>query len=60
VTSREFRRWLRKQGCIFEPGKGGHFLVRLGLRKSVLPMRGGKHELPKGTVEGIKNQLGLK
>ncbi|MGH8248125.1 MAG: type II toxin-antitoxin system HicA family toxin [Gammaproteobacteria bacterium] len=59
MTSREFNRWLQKQGCKFEPGKGGHLLVRLGNRKSVLPMHGSKHELPKGTVEAIKKQLGL-
>jgi len=60
VTSQEFKRWLQSQGCAFEPGKGGHLLVRLKNRKSVLPMHGAKHELPKGTVEAIKKQLGLK
>ena len=60
VTSREFKRWLQKQGCQFEPGKGGHLLVRLGNSKSVLAMHGSHQELPKGTVEAIKKQLGLK
>ena len=60
VTGRELKRWLQKQGCKFEPGKGGHLLVRLGARKSVLPMHGSRQELPKGTVEDIKKQLGLK
>jgi len=35
-------------------------LVRLGILKTVLPMHGKNHELPKGTVEGIKRDLGLK
>jgi mRNA interferase HicA len=60
VTSSELRRWLRKQGCTFEPGKGGHLLIRLGDRKSVLPMHGSEHELPKWIVEAIKKQLGLR
>jgi len=60
MTSREFQRWLRKQGCQFESGKGGHLLVRRGSRKSVLPMHGSRQELPKGTVEAVKKQLGLK
>jgi len=60
VTSREFKRWLQKQGCLFEPGRGGYLLVRLPGRKSVLPMHGSRQELPKGTVEGIKKDLGLK
>ncbi|OFW31963.1 MAG: addiction module toxin, HicA family [Acidobacteria bacterium RIFCSPLOWO2_12_FULL_60_22] len=60
MTSREFKRWLQKHGCTFEPGKGGHLLVRLGNRKSVLSMHGSQQELPKGTVEAIKKQLGLK
>jgi len=60
VTSSALRRWLRKQGCTFEPGKGGHLLVRLGAKKSVLPMHGSMHELPKGIMEAIMKQLGLR
>jgi mRNA interferase HicA len=45
---------------MFAPGKGGHLLVRLRDRKSVLPMHGAKRDLPTGLVEGIKRQLGLK
>jgi mRNA interferase HicA len=60
MTSREFKRWLQKQGCAFEPGKGGHLIVRLGNRESVLSMHGSRHELPKGTVEAIKKDLNLK
>jgi len=60
VTSNELKRWLEKRGCSFSSGKGGHLLVRLGNKKSVLPMHGKGHELPTGTVNGIKKALGLK
>ncbi|MGH8480177.1 MAG: type II toxin-antitoxin system HicA family toxin [Gammaproteobacteria bacterium] len=57
VNSREFKRWLERQGATFKPGRGGHLRVFLKGRQSVLPMHSG--ELKKGTVEGIKNQLSL-
>jgi len=52
------KRWLQKQGATFEPGKGGHLKVHLNGRRSVLAMHSG--EMPKGTVDAIKKQLGLK
>jgi mRNA interferase HicA len=60
MTSAEFRRYLAKLGCTFEPGKGGHLKVSLGDKRSVLPVHGNNKELKKGTVEAIKKQLGLK
>jgi mRNA interferase HicA len=60
VNSAEFRRFLAKQGCSFEPGKGGHVIVRRGARISVLPIHGSRKELGKGLVESIKKDLGLK
>jgi mRNA interferase HicA len=60
VTSHEFKRWLQKQGCRFEPGDGGHLAVRLGTKVSVLPMHGKQKELGTGLVNAIKKQLGLK
>ncbi len=60
VTSQEFKRWLRKQGCTFEPGHGGHLIVRLGNRMAVLPMHGQGKDLGTGLVNAIKKQLGLK
>lgn len=60
MTSAEFKRWLARQGCSFEPGKGSHLIVRLGGRRSVLPMHGKSKELKTGLVEGIKKDLGLK
>jgi len=59
VTSQEFKRWLAKHGCTFEPGRGGHLVVRLGGKMSVLPMHGKGRELGAGLVNAIKKQLGL-
>lgn len=58
MNSNQFKRWLAAHGVTFIPGKGGHLRIELNGRKSVLPMHSG--ELKKGTVEGIKKQLGLK
>jgi mRNA interferase HicA len=59
VTSTEFKRWLQKQGCTFEPGKGSHLIVRRESRLSVLPMHGKQKELGTGLVNRIKKDLGL-
>jgi mRNA interferase HicA len=58
LNSRQFKKWLASQGAIFEPGKGGHLKVTLNGKRSVLPMSSG--DLKKGTMGGIKKQLGLK
>lgn len=58
MNSRQFKKWLADLGATFQPGKGGHLKVLLNGKRSVLPMN--SHELKKGTVEGIKQQLGLK
>jgi mRNA interferase HicA len=60
VTSQEFKRWLTKEGCTFESGKGGHLIVRRDSKMSVLPMHGKKKELGTGLVNSIKKNLGLK
>jgi mRNA interferase HicA len=59
LTSNELKRWLERQSCTFEPGKGSHLKVRFGARSTSLPMHG-KKELGKGVVNAIKKQLGLK
>jgi mRNA interferase HicA len=59
VTSREFKRWLQRQGCTFEPGHGGHLIVRRGPLLSVLPMHGKGKELGTGLVQRIKKDLRL-
>jgi mRNA interferase HicA len=58
MNSKQFKKWLAKQGATFKPAKGGHLKVFLNGRRSILPMHSG--ELKKGTAEGIKKQLGLK
>ncbi len=60
MTSRQLKRWLSRQGCTFEPGKGGHLIVRRGNLWSVLPMHGSNKELGTGLVNKIKKDLGLK
>lgn len=47
MNSKQFRRWLVKQGCTVETGKGkgGHVVVRRGDRWTVLPMHGGTKQL---------------
>jgi len=60
MTSAEFKRRLQKEGCTFEPGRGGHLIVRLGQKMSVLPMHGKQKELGTGLVNAIKKDLGLK
>jgi mRNA interferase HicA len=59
VNSDQFRRYLAKQGCTFEAGKGGHLIVRRDGKKSVLPQHGGKKQLKKGLMLGIKKDLGI-
>ncbi len=59
VNSDQFRRYLARQGCTFEPGKGGHLIVRRGERKSVLPQHGGKKQLGTGLMRAIKKDLGI-
>lgn len=49
MKSSEAKRFLLKLGATFQPGKGGHLKVALHDRRSVLPMHGGRKELPKGT-----------
>jgi mRNA interferase HicA len=58
MNSKEFKRWLANQGATFGTMKGSHLKVYLGSRQAVVPMHGA--DLKKGTVEGIKKQLGLK
>jgi mRNA interferase HicA len=62
MNSHQFKTWLRQQGCMFETkaGGSGHLIVRLGNRKSDLPMHGGGKELGTGLVNKIKKDLGLK
>jgi mRNA interferase HicA len=60
MTSAQFKRWLEKQGCTFEPAKGGHLKVFFGKQASILPMHGSSKEIGKGLEHRIKKDLGLK
>lgn len=60
MNSSQAKRYLAKRGCTFAPGKGGHLLVMLNGKRSVLPMHGGSKELGKGLWQEILKQLGLK
>jgi len=58
VKSSEFKRWLAGLGAKFTPAKGSHFHVYLNKKQSIIPMH--QKDIPTGTVEAIKKQLGLK
>ena len=62
MNAQELKRWLAKQGCTFEPkrGGGGHIVVRRGDRRSEIPMHGSRKELGTGLVNRILRDLGLK
>lgn len=60
MNSGQFKRYLQSLGATFEPGRGGHLIVRLKDKRSVLPMHGGSKQLKKGLIHGIKKDLGLK
>ncbi|MDB5724964.1 MAG: YcfA family protein [Novosphingobium sp.] len=59
MNSDQFRRYLAKQGCTFEPGKGGHLIVRRDGAMSVLPQHGGAKQLGTGLMRKIKKDLGI-
>jgi len=59
MDSKQFKKWLARQGATFQQGKGSHLKVYLNGNQSVLPMHG-KQELGKGLENAIKKQLGLK
>ena len=61
MSSSKLKRWPARQGCTFETMQGGsgRIWVILGDRRTVLPMHGGRKELPLGLVHKIKKDLGL-
>jgi mRNA interferase HicA len=58
VKSKEFKKWLIKEGATFRPGKGSYLKVYFNGKQSVLPMH--DSDLKIGTLNAIKRQLGLK
>jgi mRNA interferase HicA len=59
MNVKEFMRQLAKQGATFKDAGGNHQKVYLNGKQTVLS-RHLSQELKKGTIEGIKKQLGLK
>ena len=60
MNSSQAKRFLARQGCTFEPAKGGYLLVRRGKMTTVLPQHGGRRDLGKGLWNSILKDLGLK
>lgn len=61
MNSAELKKLLAKLGCTFEAkrGKGGHITVRLGEKKTVMPVHGSRKELGSGLIAKIKKDLGI-
>ena len=57
MNSYQFRRWLSKRGCTFEPAKGGHLKVMRDGRVSFVPQHGSRKELGTGLVRKIMKDL---
>jgi mRNA interferase HicA len=60
MNGAQARRYLARRGAKFSPGKGGHLIVELNGRRSVLPQHGGSKELGKGLWLAILKQLDIK
>jgi mRNA interferase HicA len=60
VNSSQAKRFLAQRGETFSPGKGGHLIVMLNGRRSVLPQHGGSKELGRGLWLSILKQLDIK
>lgn len=59
MNSAQAKRFLARKGASFTPGKGGHLIVTLNGRRSVLPMHGGSKEIGKGLWRAILKQLNI-
>lgn len=59
MNSAQAKRFLARKGASFTPGKGGHLIVTLNGRRSVLPMHGGSREIGKGLWRAILKQLNI-
>ena len=60
MNSSQAKRFLAKKGATFSPGKGGHLIVTLNGKRSVLPQHGGSKEIGKGLWQAILKQLDIK
>jgi mRNA interferase HicA len=62
MNAQELKRLLAGKGCTFETKKGGsgHLVVKLGDKRTELPMHGSRKQLGTGLVNRILKDLGLK
>jgi mRNA interferase HicA len=60
MNSAQAKRFLARRGATFAPGKGGHLIVTLNGKRSVLPQHGGSKELGKELWLAILKQLDIK
>jgi len=62
LNAQELKRLLASEGCTFETKKGasGHLIVKLGGKRTELPMHGSRKQLGTGLVHRILKDLGLK
>jgi mRNA interferase HicA len=45
MNSGQAKRYLARKGATFSPGKGGHLIVTLNGKRSILPQHGGSRKL---------------
>ena len=60
TNSSQAKRYLARKGATFSPGKGGHLIVTLNGKRSILPQHGGSKEIGKGLWQTILKQLDIK
>jgi mRNA interferase HicA len=60
MNSNQAKRYLARKGASFSPGKGGHLIVTLKDKRSVLPQHGGSKEIGTGLWKAILKQLDIK
>jgi mRNA interferase HicA len=59
LNSSQAESYLSRMGATFSPGKGGHLIVTLNGKRSILPQHGGSKEIGKGLWLAILKQLGI-
>lgn len=61
MNANQFLRWLKKRGVETEAHKGGsgHLTLVRGDKTTQMPMHGGRKQLKKGLMAGIRKDLGI-
>lgn len=60
MNAAQAKRYLTKRGARFTLGKGGHLIVKLNGKRSILPQHGGSKEIGKGLWLAILKQLDIR